>query len=114
MQQMIGQNHGIGLPGDEWAEACAGVFFAKATKATGDLFRRVESYLSANDNVEDQQALNIVLRNSSFAHIALDTNPLDLITDIGANDLREPSFTYSYLPQLEVWSAHTRFRAIVL
>jgi Nucleotide-diphospho-sugar transferase len=38
--QMIRQHHGISLPDQEWAEACAGVFFAKATPATGDLFIR--------------------------------------------------------------------------
>ena len=88
---------------ESWFEPCGGFFFARNTLATGDFFRRVDDALAADTGMEDQQTMTEVVRNTSFARLALDPSPVNLDVYRNRHEQRTKPFVYTFFRQDEVW-----------
>ncbi|KAJ3094265.1 hypothetical protein HDU96_001766 [Phlyctochytrium bullatum] len=85
-------------PNTEYIEACGGFFFLRATPRTKTFLGRVKEFMDKDPKIEDQQALNLVLKNRQKASYLAPFEGWDPREDVHP----EHKLVWTYLSHQEV------------
>jgi hypothetical protein len=83
------------IPGRKWVEACAGFFFVKANDRSMNFFRKLDTLLFNHADLEDQQAMNLLLQNDTSSELVYQ-----------GKESKKPILHWEFFAQVDVTSGH--------
>ena len=87
------------LPENKWFEGCGGLFFARSVPSVQAFFEKLETFLIENPDLEDQQAINRLLRDKKISQFVEDPDFHPV----------QSKLSFGMFLQLDAWIGHIRF-----